>query len=185
MKLPRLQVRLGTILLLLAAISFPAARMGKEWREKVRRQREDKERSAVTVYLIERGAKVSSWYAAAGEVDGVEFRESDMQQRIAAGTARGPAKLTLEDFERLRLLGNLKSLSIEGELLTTETVGELATLDRLTHLEISHSSLNDEQLQMLSPLENLQQLFLEATQVTDSGVESLRLALPKLEVADD
>ncbi|MCE9606492.1 MAG: hypothetical protein K8U03_16485 [Planctomycetia bacterium] len=176
--MPRFQIRLRTLLLLVVVVSIPVAWYGHRWREEFRR-------NSVVAYLVGRGATVSSLPSLSGPTFGVVFNEAELRTHAGSTALRSAPKLTLEDFEQLRLLPVLSYLTIEGNLLTNEALGEIGTLDRLRRLQISHCTLDDEQLQVLAGLTNLKTLDLEATQVTDDGVARLCAKLPGLVVNDD
>jgi hypothetical protein len=188
MNLTRLfQLRLRTVLAIMLVIAIAAAWYGRKWREEFRRN------SAIT-YLTNRGAVVRMIPSLQGTMADVSFHEAKMtapastapaSNSNAAAPAQAAPKLTLEDFEQLRLVPHLTAISIEGDLLSAETLGEIGTLDSLERLEFSHCPIEDAGLQQLASLTKLRELNLEATQVTDEGVARLCEKLPNLIVTDD
>jgi len=175
MPLKRLfQIRLRTVLVLMLIVALGALWYGRHWREEHRRH-------AAVEYLTKRGAVVRIMPSLRGTEVEVSFDGEVME----VSNNSPPPQLTLEDFEQLRLVPRLTALSIQGVMLTSETMAGIATVDNLERLDISHSHLDDKGLQALDALTNLRELNLEATQVTDEGVTRLTTALPNLVVNDD
>ena len=174
------QVRLRTLLVLMLIVALGAVWYGREWREEHRRH-------AAIQHLMARGAAVRIVPSLRGATADIAFRVDAMVDPAAMNQGSNYlwTELTLEDFEQLRLVPRLTSLSLEGIPLTPESLAGIATLDNLERLDISHASLDDEGLQALAPLTKLRELNLEATQVTDAGVQRLTAALPNLVVNDD
>lgn len=177
------QIRLRTLLAIMLVGTLGVAWYGERWRNEVRH-------TSAAEYLTGRGATVRRIPSLRGTMSDVSFHETAMRSSVSTSTGAGPSspsspKLSLEDFEQLRLLPTVATLSIEGDILAAETLGEIATLNGLVRLEFSHCPLDDAGLQELAALKNLRELNLEATQVTDAGVEALRRQLPDLEVNDD
>lgn len=187
MPLKRLfQIRLRTLLAIMFIAALGALWYGREWREEHRRH-------AAIEYLTKRGAEVRIVPSLRGTLAEVSFDTGWMQysRTSAPPTPAGDrsvieaGNLTLEDFEQLRLVPRLTTLSIYGVRLTPEALAGIATLDSLERIDISHTPLDDDGLQALAPLKKLRELNLEATQVTDAGVRRLTTALPNLTVNDD
>jgi Leucine-rich repeat (LRR) protein len=183
-----LQIRLRTVLLLMFVAALGALWYGRHWREENRRH-------AAIQYLLTRGAAVRIMPSLRGATADVTFDESGMIKAASSAAFAGSSfregsanfwfELTLEDFEQLRQVPRLTSLSIQGIMLTQESLAGIATLAGLERLDISHSPLDDKGLLELVPLTKLRELNLEATQVTDDGVQRLTAALPNLAVNDD
>ena len=170
------QLRLRTVLAIMLVVALAAAWYGRKWREEFRKN------SAIE-YLTNRGAVVRMIPSLKGTKADVSFHEAALT--ASASSAQTAPKLTLEDFEQLRLVPQLAALSIEGDVLSAESLGEIGTLNNLERLEFSHCPIDDAGLEQLASLKKLRELVLEATQVTDSGVEALRRQLPQLDVQDD
>lgn len=170
------QLRLRTVLAIILVVAVATAWYGRMWREEFRRN------SAIQ-YLANRGAVVRMIPSLQVTKADVSFHEATLS--APAASAQAVSKLTLEDFEQLRLVPRLTAMSIEGDVLSPETLSEIGTLAGLERLEFSHCPIDDAGLEQLASLTKLRELNLEATQVTDEGVTRLCEKLPELIVNDD
>lgn len=59
---------------------------------------------------------------------------------------------------------------------------ELAGLENLEQLYLGSTAVTDEEIKVLAGLKNLQYLTLDSTRLTTAGVARLQRALPKLNV---
>src|SRR5205809_559811 len=98
-----LQFRLRTVLVAMLACTLGIAWFGYRWREGIRE-------NTVIAYLMERGATTRVMPSLEGPLADVVFHVDAMRQQQATGatgsassTSTPPPKLTLEDFEQLRM----------------------------------------------------------------------------------
>jgi hypothetical protein len=90
-------------------------------------------------------------------------------------------KINGEGLEHLKELG-LRKLGLSRTKFTDTGLVYLEDLTTLEELDVSDTAFSDSGLAHVRKLRNLRLLRLEKTKVTDDGVNSLKEALPELEI---
>lgn len=93
--------------------------------------------------------------------------------------------IELDDARALAELPFLQRLGLNDCQVSDAAWAVLGRLRRLQTLHIAYTDMSDEQLGRLAGLENLRELMLTSTGVTEDAVSGLQRALPALRVSDD
>jgi hypothetical protein len=115
----------------------------------------------------------------------------DNDKRWMGGLLDLPKLITLDiddipinddDLQHVKDLTALRSLSLSGAAVTDAGVIQLENLTNLEWLDLTSTSVSDESVDIFIRFSQLQHLWLNDTQVTPSGAEKIREALPHCRV---
>ena len=112
-------------------------------------------------------------------MEGVEFGDDDVALVVGFPKVRdlslAGAKVTRRGVEQLRSVTTLPSLDLSHTQLTGDALEVVAQLSGLTDLKLAGCHwVRDEHLELLSPLTHLDRLDLEDTSITPAGLKHLQ-----------
>ncbi|MEX2233086.1 MAG: c-type cytochrome domain-containing protein [Cyclobacteriaceae bacterium] len=94
----------------------------------------------------------------------------------------GETGATDKILSSIAMFKNLTRLSLEKTKVTDEGLKHLEGLSYLEYLNLYGTNISDKGIQQLAGLKNLRKLYVWQTKVTIAGADSLRRALPALEI---
>jgi hypothetical protein len=86
------------------------------------------------------------------------------------------------DLANVASLKNLAILNLSGTNVTDEGLSAVENLEKLQSLNLFSTGITDAGLSHLNHLKNLRRLYLAETKVTDGGVDTLKKALPNVQI---
>ena len=95
------------------------------------------------------------------------------------------SKITDRGLGQLVEMKNLKRLTLEGvKEITPEGIAQLKPLENLTFLNLVRVPLDDSLVDVLIGMENLREVYLYETGLTETAVSRLKTARPKMYVRE-
>lgn len=86
------------------------------------------------------------------------------------------------DLANVASLKNLAILNLSGTNVTDEGLSAVENLEKLQSLNLFSTGITDAGLNHFTHLKNLRRLYLAETKVTDGGVDTLKKALPEVQI---
>lgn len=86
------------------------------------------------------------------------------------------------DLANVASLKNLTILNLSGTNVTDEGLTAVENLEKLQSLNLFSTGITDAGLPHIGHLKNLHRLYLAETKVTDAGVDTLKKALPEVQI---
>lgn len=87
-----------------------------------------------------------------------------------------------ESIKVLKSCRSLKSLSLQGDRVTTKGLNELKSLSKLESLAFTSKRFSKEEIAILQEMESLKSISFQHSQVAPDDLASLRAALPKCQI---
>jgi hypothetical protein len=95
------------------------------------------------------------------------------------------SKITDRGLGQLVEMKNLKRLTLEGvKEITPEGIAQLKPLENLTYLNLVRVPLDDSLVDVLIGMENLREVYLYGTGLSETAVSRLKIARPKMYVRE-
>lgn len=101
-------------------------------------------------------------------------REQNQKESALEALHTQGAKVETKSYPQFARFGSAYAVNLSGATITPETFENLKGLQRVSELDLSKSSLTDDQMDQLNEVANfLVRLDLSNTAVTDAGLEKL------------